>query len=128
MAAYAMSKHAIVALSESLYFDLKRLDKSVDISVVCPSFVNTDLIHNSKPKDANPLQDIVHQLVQRSRPADDVADYILREVKNGSFYILPDKEVKDYCLQRTQAIVDQTQPHEHSLEKIIRSLSRRASS
>ena len=125
MAAYAMSKHAIVALSESLYFDLKRLDKSVDVSVVCPSFVNTDLIHNSKPKDANPLQDIVHQLVQRSRPAEDVADYILRGVKNGTFYILPDKEVKDYCLQRTQAIVDQTPPHEHSLEKIIRSLSRR---
>lgn len=125
MAAYAMSKHAIVALSESLYFDLQRLDKPVDISVVCPSFVNTDLIHNSKPKGENPLQDIVHELVQRSRPAEDVADYILREVKNRTFYILPDKEVKEYCLQRTQAIVDQAPPHQHSLEKIIRSLSRR---
>jgi NAD(P)-dependent dehydrogenase (short-subunit alcohol dehydrogenase family) len=33
---YAMSKHAILALSESLYFDLKRLHKPVDVSVVCP--------------------------------------------------------------------------------------------
>ena len=36
MAPYAMSKHAIVAMSESLYFDFQRLKKSIDISVVCP--------------------------------------------------------------------------------------------
>lgn len=35
MSAYAMSKHALVALSESLYFDLERLNKPVDVSVVC---------------------------------------------------------------------------------------------
>ena len=64
--------------------------------------------------------------MERSRPAEDIADYILREVKNNTFYILPDKEVKDYCIQRTQAIVNQDAPHEHSLEKIIASLSKRA--
>ena len=42
--AYAMSKHAILALSESLYFDLRRLKKPIDVSVVCPSFVNTNLL------------------------------------------------------------------------------------
>src|SRR5690606_28546485 len=41
MAAYSMSKHAIVALSESLYFDLQRLGKNIDVSVVCPSFAST---------------------------------------------------------------------------------------
>ena len=126
MAAYAMSKHAIVALSESLYFDLKRLNQPVDISVVCPSFANTPLLANSAPQSTDKLHTMLTALMERSRPAADIADYILREVDKKTFYILPDKEVKAYCEQRTQAIVHQSPPHEHSLEKIIAALSRRA--
>ncbi len=128
MAAYAMSKHAIVALSESLYFDLQRLQKPVDISVVCPSFANTQLLVNSAPDVQDKLHSMVSDLIERSRPAEDVADFILRKVKDNTFYIMPDKEVKDYCEQRTKAIIDELPPHHHSLEKIIASLSKRAKS
>ena len=126
MASYAMSKHAIVALSESLYFDLKRLNKPVDGSVVCPSFANTQLLANSAPQSLDKLHTMVSQLMARGRPPEDVADYILREVNKKSFYILPDKEVKDYCEQRTQAIIHDSPPHEHGVEKIIAALSLRA--
>ena len=126
MAAYAMSKHAIVALSESLYFDLRRLNKPVDISVVCPSFANTQLLVNSSPTQADKLHSMMSDLIERSRPADDVASHIMREVNNNQFYILPDKEVKDYCEQRANAIIEQHPPHEHTLERIIASLSARA--
>ena len=126
MGAYAMSKHAIVALSESLYFDLRRLNKPVDISVVCPSFANTQLLVNSSPAQADKLHSMMSDLIERSRPADDVASHIMREVNNNQFYILPDKEVKDYCEQRTKAIIEQHPPHEHTLERIIASLSARA--
>ncbi|MGQ3892298.1 SDR family NAD(P)-dependent oxidoreductase [Legionella sp. CNM-4043-24] len=128
MSAYAMSKHAIVALSESLYFDLKRLDKPVDVSVVCPSFASTQLLSNSEPSQNGALHSMLNDLIARSRPADDIAEHVVREVEKNTFYILPDKEVKDYCEQRVQAIIQQTVPHQHSLEKIISSLSRRADS
>lgn len=126
MAAYAMSKHAIVALSESLYFDLRRLNKLVDVSVVCPSFANTSLLINSAPLHKDQLHHMFTELIARSRPASDVAEHIIKDVENKIFYILPDKEVKDYCEQRTRAIVEQTEPHKHSLEKIVTSLSKRA--
>jgi NAD(P)-dependent dehydrogenase (short-subunit alcohol dehydrogenase family) len=126
MAAYAMSKFAIVALSESLYFDLKRLNKPVDVSVVCPSFANTQLLANSSPESSDKFHNLLSSLLERSRPPEDIAACILREIKNKTFYILPDKEVKDYCEQRTEAIINQSFPHEHSLEKIIASLSKRA--
>ncbi|KTC74674.1 short chain dehydrogenase [Legionella birminghamensis] len=126
MTAYAMSKHAIVALSESLHFDLQRLSKPVDVSVVCPSFANTQLLSNSSPLHNNRFHDMLSELIARSRPAEDVAEHIVKEVKNNVFYILPDREVKEYCEQRTQAILEQTPPHQHSLEKIVSSLSRRA--
>ncbi len=117
--AYAMSKHAIVALSESLYFDLKRLKKPVDISVVCPSFVNTPLLANSNVSPEDALYQKMQDLIERGRSPEEVADHILREVGHRQFYILPDKEVKDYCEKRVQGIIDQIAPAEHSLEKIM---------
>lgn len=126
MASYAMSKHAIVALSESLHFDLRRLEKPVDVSVVCPSFANTQLLKNSSPLFPDKLHGMVSDLIERSRPAEEVANHIMQELNKKRFYILPDKEVKDYCEQRTKAILEQNLPYEHNLEKIIASLSRRA--
>lgn len=117
--AYAMSKHAIVALSESLYFDLKRLKKSVDVSVVCPSFVNTPLLVNSNVSSGDILYQKMQNLIERGRSPEDVAEHILREVDHKHFYILPDKEVKDYCEKRVQGIAEQIAPAEHSLEKIM---------
>ncbi len=126
MAAYAMSKHAIVALSESVYFDLHRLNKPVDISVVCPSFTDTKLMLHSAPENTTVLHQMVEKLMSHSRSADDVADHILQEIKNNTFYILPDQEVKQYCEQRTKAISEQTMPHEHNIEKILAALSIRS--
>lgn len=127
MAPYAMSKHAILALTESLYFDLRRLNKSIDVSVVCPSFTDTPLLLNSASDDESNLRLRVCDLMARSRSAEEVADCILRGIKKKMFYILPDAEVKNYCEQRTQAIIEQTLPHEHAFEKILTSLSRRGS-
>ena len=51
MAPYAMSKHAVLALSESIYFDLKRLEKPVDVSVAFPSFTDTALLSHKASTD-----------------------------------------------------------------------------
>lgn len=126
MSAYAMSKHAVVALSESLYFDLQRMALPVDVSVVCPSFVDTRLLVNSKPSEANKLHDLLTSMVSHSRSAEAVAAAIMREIIQKKFYILPDKEVKNYCEARVEAIVAQNPPSEHSLEKVIAALSLRA--
>jgi NAD(P)-dependent dehydrogenase (short-subunit alcohol dehydrogenase family) len=120
---YAMSKSAIVAFSESLYFDLANSGKSVDVSVVCPSFANTQLFNNAK--DENSLQGIMKSLLSRARPADDVADEIMKQLIEKQFYILPDKEVKDYVEQRSLAIINQTAPHHHSVEKVMSALFKR---
>ncbi|MFY7697366.1 MAG: SDR family NAD(P)-dependent oxidoreductase [Legionella sp.] len=122
---YAMSKHAIVALSESLYFDLHRLHKPVDVSVVCPSFIHTSLLNYSFLSDGSELHALMSQLMTHGRPAKDVAHDIINAVSKKVFYILPDKEVNDYCTQRVRAIVDQEPPFMHAVERIIASLSRR---
>lgn len=126
VAGYAMSKHAVLALSESLYFDLKCLEKQVDVSVVFPSFTDTALLTKTD-SSASPLEESLQALLAHSRPAMDVAQHIVQEVEKKRFYILPDKEVKSYCEERNQAIILQEPPHQHNIDKLISSLLRRKS-
>ncbi|MGL5743105.1 MAG: SDR family NAD(P)-dependent oxidoreductase [Legionella sp.] len=125
-ASYAISKHAVLALSESLYFDLERLQKPVDVSVVFPSFTDTSLLsHNTAD---SPLQDALKSLLSHSRPAIDIAKHIVQEVEQKTFYIFPDKEVKGYCEERTKAIIEQGKPHVTNIEELMSSLIKRQES
>ncbi|HHA3707572.1 TPA: SDR family NAD(P)-dependent oxidoreductase [Legionella pneumophila] len=128
MATYSMSKHAVLALSESLYFDLKRLKKPVDVSVVFPSFTDTSLLASSGKLNHSPIHNQLNNLLAHSRPAIEVAEHIVREVEHKRFYILPDKEVKGYCEDRTKAILLQENPHHNSVEQLMCSLLKRQSS
>ncbi|HAT1943639.1 TPA: SDR family NAD(P)-dependent oxidoreductase [Legionella pneumophila] len=128
LSAYSMSKHAVLALSESLYFDLNRLKKPVDISVVFPSFTDTSLLSNSAKFDNSLINSQLNELLAHSRPAIEVAEHIVREVEQKRFYILPDKEVKGYCEDRTKAILLQENPHRNNVEQLMCSLLKRQSS
>lgn len=125
MASYAMSKHAVLALSESLYFDLKRLEKPVEVSVVCPSFTDTSLLSREEPENVSGFHNSLNALLAHSRPAIEVAEHIIHEIEQNTFYILPDKEVKGYATDRTQAIVQQTLPDKNNIEKLMESLIKR---
>jgi NAD(P)-dependent dehydrogenase (short-subunit alcohol dehydrogenase family) len=124
LASYSMSKHAVLALSESLYFDLKRLEKPVDVSVIFPSFTDTSLLANQSP-DHSIFHESLNSLLSHSRPARDVALHIIQEVEQKKFYILPDKEVKGYCEGRTQAIILQENPYINNIEKLMNALIQR---
>lgn len=125
---YAMSKHALVALSESLFFECKRLHLPIKISLVCPSFTQTSLLKNSAPTDEKNLNVLFQELIERSRPSEELARYIVQEIEKNTFYILPDKEVKNYCEERLKAILNETEPPVLGIEKIITSMIKRNSS
>jgi hypothetical protein len=58
----------------------------------------------------------------------EVAQHIVQEAEQKRFYIMPDKEVKGYCEERTQSIVLQDKPHINNIEKLISSLLKRKKS
>jgi NAD(P)-dependent dehydrogenase (short-subunit alcohol dehydrogenase family) len=125
LSSYVMSKQALLAFSESLYFDLQRLKKPVDVSVVCPAFMNTALMTHSVPSAALGLHSIFCDLMSRSQPAEDIALQVIEAIEQQFFYVLPDNEVKKYCEDRTQAIISQQVPHKHNLERMFSTLSKR---
>jgi NAD(P)-dependent dehydrogenase (short-subunit alcohol dehydrogenase family) len=56
MGAYNVTKHAVVALSETLYHDLRSRDCAVGVSVLCPAYVPTRIAESerNRPKESRP--------------------------------------------------------------------------
>lgn len=103
-AAYFMSKHAVVALSESLYHELAAREACpVGVSVVCPELVNTRIFHaerNRPPhlkRDAH--EDLPAETVQVESGVANIAslgvdprvlaERTLAAVRENRFWVLP---------------------------------------
>jgi NAD(P)-dependent dehydrogenase (short-subunit alcohol dehydrogenase family) len=57
MGVYNVSKHAVVALSETLYHDLRLAESTIGVTALCPAFVPTGIAesHRNRPRNlANP--------------------------------------------------------------------------
>jgi NAD(P)-dependent dehydrogenase (short-subunit alcohol dehydrogenase family) len=99
MGIYNVSKHAVVALSETLYQDLALVTEQISASVLCPYFVPTGISqsHRNRPADAAPAKPTRSQLIGQAMSdkavgsgrvsAADVAQKVFDAVAAGQFYI-----------------------------------------
>ena len=93
MSAYSASKAGVVAISESLNFELGGY--GITVSVVCPSFFRSDLAESLTGQDGA-AQAIAKKLIdQAPQTADDVAAEVIAQADAGETLILPDQTSKD---------------------------------
>ena len=101
MGAYNVSKHAVVAHSESLYHDLAKVEPRIAASVLCPGFTPTGISksHVSRPVDmqnaGGPTDSMIkaQQMIERAVSAGrltavDVANITFDAMRDRQFYIL----------------------------------------
>jgi len=123
MGVYNVSKHAVVALSETLYHDLALVDAPIRASVLCPYFVPTGIhqSHRNRPEDvamqAKPTgsqmaaQAMVSKAVSSGKvSAHDVAQLTFRAIEDGQFYIFTHPQALDGVEQRMLDMVAQRNP------------------
>lgn len=87
VAAYNVAKAGVISLSESLRAE--ELDNGIGVSVVCPSFFQTNLMETFRSNV--PGQKAWVENVMRKMPltADDVAERIMQAMQNDEFLVLP---------------------------------------
>ncbi len=86
---YGVSKHAVVALTESLYRDLQVRDSQVSASVLCPGFVKTrnidaernrpDRLAGAPPEETDAtkaLRDFAETMIRQGMSPEDVAELV----------------------------------------------------
>lgn len=92
MSSYNATKAAVVSLSETLHNELS--EHGIGVTVVCPSFFQTNLAESLRTPDPG-LRAVMTKLLSRSPlTADDIADEVLRAVEAKQFYVLPHREAR----------------------------------
>jgi NAD(P)-dependent dehydrogenase (short-subunit alcohol dehydrogenase family) len=124
-APYHLTKHAVVALSEKLYYDLALRGARVGVSVLCPGMVNTRIMdgeRNRPPElrdDRSALEvtpemmaayEAQRQAIERGMSPGRVADGVFQAIADGRFYILTHPEYRPLIEARMRALVNGENP------------------
>jgi NAD(P)-dependent dehydrogenase (short-subunit alcohol dehydrogenase family) len=120
--AYNVTKHAVVALSESLQHDLRERNSRVGVSVLCPAYVPTRITESerSRPKDLAVSKKSPETLAREAMlkkavtagkvSADQVAQAVVAAIKNERFYILTHPRIKGAIQARMEDILEGRAP------------------
>jgi NAD(P)-dependent dehydrogenase (short-subunit alcohol dehydrogenase family) len=121
MAAYNVSKHGVVVLSESLLYEMEMLEARVGVSVVCPAWTRT-AIHESDRNRAPGAEGAAGPVTERVRAAADrlyershrspgeVAERVLEAVLEDRFYVITHPGVMPFVERRHEDIRLQRNP------------------
>ncbi len=122
MGVYNVSKHAVVALTETLYQDLKLVTDQISASVLCPYFVPTGISqsHRNRPSTLKADKPTQSQLIGQAMSdkavssgkvtAAEVAQLVFDAVAQDQFYIYSHPQALGNVQSRMEAIVQQHNP------------------
>jgi NAD(P)-dependent dehydrogenase (short-subunit alcohol dehydrogenase family) len=127
IAPYFATKHAVVALSESLHFDLALTGARVGVSVLCPEWVRTNIAdaERNRPAEVAPVEPgpltgvdvdpemmraLIQGLIAGGMEPDDVAAQVVDAIRAGRFWILTHATTVESARKRWDAIAGGGQP------------------
>ncbi|MCZ2104584.1 MAG: SDR family oxidoreductase [Burkholderiales bacterium] len=122
MGVYNVSKHAVVALTETLYQDLRLVTDQVGASVLCPYFVPTGITHSerNRPDDLRDAPVTASQRIGQAMldkavasgkvSAAEVAAMVFDAVASDRFYIYSHPQALGNVKSRMEAIVAARNP------------------
>jgi NAD(P)-dependent dehydrogenase (short-subunit alcohol dehydrogenase family) len=122
---YNVTKHAVVALSETLYHELALAKATIKVSVLCPGFVKTRImdaarnrparlenapVEKKMPPEREAFVQFMRQAIDAGMPPQQVADIVFNAIREERFYILPDPEWKRAVQTRMEDILQERNP------------------
>ncbi len=129
MGVYNVSKHAVVALSETLYQDLSLVTDQISASVLCPFFVPTGISqsHRNRPAELRGSKPTKSQLVGQAMTskavdsgkvsAADVAQRVFDAVAKNQFYIYSHPKAIKSVQTRLEDILQARNPSDPFADK-----------
>ncbi|HWL97010.1 MAG TPA: SDR family NAD(P)-dependent oxidoreductase [Nocardioidaceae bacterium] len=121
---YGITKHAVMALTEVLFHDLRAREAPVGVTALCPGIVATNLFRGSRNRPAALLneggsavsepglekREQMHALLSEGMSPDAVADVLVEAVRENRLYALTDHDWDDAIDERTAHIRAGTSP------------------
>ena len=122
MGPYNASKHAVVALSETLYHEMAMTAPQVKVSVLCPGWVKTRIADSARNRPDGDRDDpagnnarlLLQSVLERGMPPEQLATIVLEAVRGERFWILPHDDAEPFWREfvngRAQALIDRANP------------------
>ncbi|HEX5091844.1 MAG TPA: SDR family NAD(P)-dependent oxidoreductase, partial [Burkholderiales bacterium] len=111
---YSVSKHGVVALTETLYKDLKARGAKLSASVLCPGWVDTRILESARnrPADLAPKAaqtpgpqalarfEAVRGLLKGGFRPEAIASLVFDAIRGDTFYVIPVQPDIEEAVQR----------------------------
>ncbi|MFP5489730.1 MAG: SDR family NAD(P)-dependent oxidoreductase [Acidimicrobiia bacterium] len=120
--AYDASKHAVVAITEGLFHNLRDGGLPVGVSCLCPGWVKTGILDSDRnwPTELGPLpestaaglisRDYVRRAIDEGMPPAAVADLVVDAVRSDRFWVFPHPDFLEIAVERFHRIADAIDP------------------
>ena len=98
---YGASKHAVVSISEALRNEFNQIGTKIKVSVICPGFVNTNLVtsERNRPKEVDfdvetnkefeTILQGAHKTLETATSPEKISEILFKALRKDIFYILP---------------------------------------
>ena len=125
MGPYNASKHAVLTIAETLYYELAEAQSNVGVSVLCPGLVRTQILNSERNRPeslmGNPLNSsdeeddirraIVQEIYDQALDPSIVAELVFEAVESKQLYIFTDDSFSDALRQRHDNIENGRNPN-----------------
>lgn len=110
---YNVTKYGVVALSETLYREMR--NEGIGVSVLCPMRVETNIGNSARNRQVEfggPAEVEVHSELEEPEqslsggvmPVTDVAERVMRAVRNNDLYVITHSESRGFIRRRFERI------------------------
>ncbi|MGI9295636.1 MAG: SDR family NAD(P)-dependent oxidoreductase [Pseudomonadales bacterium] len=119
MGPYTVGKQAVVALSETIHYELLSIDAPVTVSVLCPGQVASDIMRSEK---RSPVQGVEKKAAQQQQEQflqsgidagmspQQCAEIVFDAIRAEKFWIFPHPEFKPAYQLRIDSVMNETNP------------------
>lgn len=120
MSAYNVSKHAVVALSECLYAELKLTTEKIHVSVLCPPWAKTPLATNARDdaESAFGFHEAVTQVIANGVDPEEIVEAMLAAIRENRFWALTHAQYDGGVRDRFESILTRTNPSVRDVRKL----------
>jgi NAD(P)-dependent dehydrogenase (short-subunit alcohol dehydrogenase family) len=121
---YGVTKQAVVALSESLYNELKLANAKIGVSVLCPAWVNTSIADAARNRPAElanlaepgpdprreQIDEVVRNFLKNGKSPAEIADQVINAIRDEELYIITHPEMDGIIKTRFDNILARQNP------------------
>jgi NAD(P)-dependent dehydrogenase (short-subunit alcohol dehydrogenase family) len=121
---YGVTKQAVVALSESMYNDLKLSGAKVGVSVLCPGWVDTNIHDAARNRPAElsktivavpdaqreQIETVVRNFLKTGLQPSEVADQVFEAIREDKLYIITHPDMDYIIKERFDNILARANP------------------